>query len=76
MTSLQSCVEYVSITSSSCEVFHLSNKNAYVIHDYLVPQNQPNHRNITFHAFADKLCHDLIGSYRRTSVTRQNSNAS
>jgi len=49
--------------------------NAYVIHGYLVPHNQPGRRNITFHAFIDKLCHDLIGSYRRTSVTRRSIDA-
>jgi len=58
-------------SSASCGSLHVANiQNAYVIHGYLVPHNQPGHRNITFHAFIDKLCHDLTGSYRRTSVTR------
>jgi len=77
MTGLRSCVEYVGITSGLVGWLwsSLCGPHKYVIHDNLVPHNQSGHRNITFHAFVDKLCHELIGSYRRTDVMRRNSAA-
>lgn len=42
--------------------------NAYIIQDHYKPHKLPGKRLHTFHMFIDKLCHELVGTYRRTNM--------
>lgn len=45
--------------------------SSYILQDYQRPHSQPRKRTVAFHMFLDRLCHELIGGYRRFSIGRR-----